>query len=295
MLKLVFEYALRAPGIGQREVCSWTDDRGRTFARAFAQETSRWIDWPGLGVFAFSAGSATVSVWPDAGVEASVIADAFARVLQPIILQALGRQALHASAVLGADGVLAFCGVARSGKSTLAYALGQDGYRQIADDALVLELAGPVILTRLLPFAPGLRPPSRSHFDGGQPCALTPSDSGCVAVAETAPLRAVFLLQQDDRLRRPEHVHRIPPVQAFSALLTHARCFDEADRSHTRRLVDDYLRVAESVPVWGVSYPPDFGQLSHLIEMIETVARDLELAKQPSVPQPRAAQAPAGR
>lgn len=274
MLTLVFEEGLNtSPGAG-REVCVWRDDRGDTFARGFAHDHRRWIEWRNWGLFAFAQGSSMVRVWPAPGMTHAAIADVFARVLQPIILQGLGWQALHASAVLGADGVLAFCGVGRSGKSTLAYALGRAGFDQVADDAVVIEPAGDGVLTYLLPFAPGLREPSRQHF--GE-CISAGAEEDRSSLPETAWLRAVFVLRQDETLSGPELPQRVQPVQAFSALVTHARCFDENDPMHLRRLVADYLQVAERVPVFSLNYPPRFAQFDDLTEVITTGARTISI------------------
>jgi hypothetical protein len=269
VLTLVFDDDSDAPASAGREVCVWRDDLGVAFARGYADDHRRWIEWRDWGVFAFSLGSTTVHAWPAAGMSRAAVADVFARVLQPIILQALGWQALHASAVLGGDGVLAFCGVGRSGKSTLAYALGHASFDQIADDAVVIEPAGDGVLTHLLPFAPGLREPSRQHF-----AECTTADvEDASPLPEKAWLRAVFLLRQDDGLSRPETPRRVQPVQAFSALVTHARCFDETDAAHVRQLVADYLQVAERVPVFSLGYPPRFAQFGELTEVITTTAR----------------------
>lgn len=289
MLTLVFEQEPAAlPDANAREICVWRDNSGATFARAFARDGWRWIEWHGLGVFTFSLGSTTVHARAATSVRESVVADAFARVIQPIILQALGRQALHASAVLGTEGVIAFCGVGRSGKSTLAYALGHQGYRQVADDALVIEPAGFHIRAHLLPFIPGLREPSRHHFDDQQTAvhSKVPVADAAPATLQNAPLRAVFLLRQSGSLSEPERPQRVSPVQAFSALVTHARCFDEADASHTRRLIDDYLLVAERVPVFSIDYPPRFVQLPWLLGVVKTVARDLGVAELSAARQP---------
>jgi hypothetical protein len=270
VLSLVFEEGLNAPPDAGREVCVWRDDLGDTFARGFADRHRRWIEWRDWGLFAFSQGSTMVHAWPAAGMTRAAVADVFARVLQPIILQGLGWQALHASAVLSADGVLAFCGVGRSGKSTLAYALSRAGFEQIADDAVVIEPAGDGVLTHLLPFVPGLREPSRQHF-GEWVSAEGTRD--CSSLPEQAWLRAVFVLRQDETLSGPELPQRIQPVQAFSALVTHARCFDEYDAVHLRRLVADYLQVAERVPVFSLNYPPRFAQFAELTEVITATAR----------------------
>lgn len=270
MLTLVLEHGSDAPAGAGREVCVWRDDRGDTFARGFVDDHRRWIEWRELGVFAFSLGSTIVHAWPAPGSDRAAIADAFARVLQPIILQALGWQALHASAVLGTDGALVFCGVGQSGKSTLAYALGREGFDQVADDAVVIEPAGDGVLMHLLPFAHGLRQPSREHFaQRGSPSVAAPN------LPDKNWLRAAFVLRQDEGLSRPETPQRIPPVQAFSALVTHTRCFDETDPTHVRRLIADYLQVAERIPVFSIAYPPRFAQFGELTEAIKATAKGL--------------------
>ena len=275
MLTLAFDHEPAALPEGGRQVSVWRDDAGSTFARAVAHGGRFWIDWRDLGVFAFSPASTTVQARAAHGVAAAVVADAFARVLQPIILQALGRQALHASAILGTTGVVAFCGVGRSGKSTLAYALGQGGYRQVADDALVIEPAALSIRAYLLPFVPGLREASRLHFDRRLGEDVPVSAALPTTTTESASLRAVFVLRQDASLTQPQRPRRVEPVQAFSTLITHARCFDEADPIHTRRLLDDYLAVAERVPVFSIGYPPRFVQFDWLLNAVTTLAREV--------------------
>ena len=275
MLHLVFE-TQPPPRHPDREVCVWRDEQGQVFARAFAQGARRWIDWPGLGIFAFAAGSHRVQVWP-AAIDRDLVAGAFARRLQPIILQALGRQAIHASAVLGRGGVLAFCGVGHSGKSTLAFAMARLGYRQVADDALVLERLESTVSARLLPFTPGLREPSRRHF-GSLTGASESSALADATLPASAPLRGIVVLQQDSSLRSPVGPDPVPPVQAFAALVTHARCFDETDAAHTRALVEDYLAIAEAVPVYSLRYPAQFGQLSSLLTQVSRLAGTLGVA-----------------
>jgi hypothetical protein len=275
VLTLVFDATIVAPDPGERELCVWRDPEGELFARALAHGERRWLIWNGLGTVTFVLGSTTVHARPADGIDRAVFADAFARVLQPIILQALGFQSLHASAVLGWGGVVAFCGVSHSGKSTLAFALAQDGYRQVADDAVVIERMAGGVDVRLLPFAASLRAGSRQHFAAS---TADPGDRGAgaaIAGGAREPLGAVFVLSQLPGLTVPAAPRRIAPVHAFASLMTHARCFDEGDAAHTRQLIDDYLYVAERVPVFELCYPAQFGQLSALVETIKETARSV--------------------
>jgi hypothetical protein len=254
-----------APATG-RQVNEWTDECGKVFARAYSSDDHYRIDWPGVGAFAFRPGSRDVLVWPAPDARHEEISDTFDRLLQPVILQALGKQALHAAACAGPCGTIAFCGNAGSGKSTLGFAMRQAGYRQLADDALVLQLEQDRVSVCPFPFAPRLRPAPRLHFGADQNHAphvdVRPAD---------LVLSAIFLLRQDEKTERPR-LALLPLAQAFPAVLAHAYCYDAQDRSHTRRLVDDYLAIVSLVPVFELQYRPDLLRLPQLIEIIEDAA-----------------------
>jgi hypothetical protein len=255
-----------APGTG-RQVNEWTDECGKVLARAFSSDDHYRIDWPGLGAFAFRPGSREVLVWPEPDARHEEISDTFDRLLQPVILQALGKQALHAAASVGPSGTIAFCGSARSGKSTLGFAMRQAGYRQLADDAVVLQLEQDRVSVYPLPFAPRLRPASRLHFGYSEQIPAPPVD---LRPADLA-LSAMFLLRQDDQIERPQ-LTVLPQAQAFSAVLAHAHCYDVQDPTHTRHLVESYLAVVSLVPVFALQYRPDLQRLPQLIQIIQDAA-----------------------
>jgi hypothetical protein len=261
MLTLVFANDQASPlGMG-RQVNEWLDDGGVVLAREFSSGDLHCIDWLGLGVFGFKAGSRKVRVWPQPDACHEAVVEAFSRTLQPLILQVLGWQALHAGAAVWHTGVLAFCGNKGSGKSTLAFAMRQAGWQQFADDALVLRLDGDRVMACALPFTPRLRPASRAHFGNGH---LLPGRETHLA---EVPLVAVFLLKQDFDLVRPR-VTLIQKARAFSELLAHAYCFDATDLTHTRQLVEDYLRVTACVPTFTLEYQPNFQYLPQLTRAV---------------------------
>jgi hypothetical protein len=220
-----------------------------------------------LGTFAFRPGSHDVLVWPKCDARHEEISDTFYRMLQPVILQALGQQALHAAAVAGPSGTIAVCGNKGSGKSTLGFAMRQAGYRQLADDALVLRPEQDRVSVCPLPFAPRLREASRLHF-GYADLSVVPSVHFQPA---DLVLSSIFLLRQEDHVERPR-LALLPQAQAFSALLAHAHCFDAQDRGHARRLVEDYLAMISLVPVFALQYRPGLQRLPELIEIIQDAA-----------------------
>jgi hypothetical protein len=81
-------------------------------------------------------------------------------------------------------------------------------------------------------------------------------------------LSAVFVLaQRADAIPAPI-LTPIPRRSAFAALLTHAHCFDEADRTAVARMAQAYLTVADRVPVFALSYRPDFASMSTLVTSV---------------------------
>ena len=270
MLTLIFAGG-EAPRTG-RKVNEWLNDKGEIFARAFSRERLQWIDWLDLGVFAFTAGSNEVRVWPEPDIQHAVVLDIFSRVVQPLILQASGWQLLHAGAALGPSGVFAFCGRSRSGKSTLAFAMRSAGWRQFADDALVLRPHQNRVMACPIPFTPQLRTSSRAHFAHGSDrvpssLELQPAD---------APLRAVYVLEQDTSLISPR-ISLVSRARAFSELLTHAEIFFAEDPKHTRRLVESYLDLAACVPVFMLKYRPNFNDLPLLTRAIVDTAGNINI------------------
>lgn len=267
MLTLVFEPRPWSPGDEPARVVNrWHDDEGHVFAVGMASERHRWIEWTDLGVFRFHESSDDVQFHPIQGLDASHARDIFVRVVQPLILQAKGLVLLHASAAAGPTGVVVFCGLSGSGKSTLAYALGRrPGFRQVADDAVVIrgDTTGAFVVTPI-PFRSRLRAPSARFFSAP---ATTVSSAGFDDPLPI-PLQAIVMLTQTSDSSRSPAFSRIAPSQAFSVLLTHAHCFDEGDRDATSAMVQTYLSMADTVPVFRLAYHPDFAALPHLLAAV---------------------------
>jgi len=270
MLRLGFATGA-APRAG-RKVSEWVDDSGRVVANSFSGETLHWLEWPGVGVFAFSTGSYDVRVWPEPRARHETIVETFSRAVRPITLQALGEgQVLHAGASVGPGGLLAFCGRSGSGKSTLSFAMQEVGCRQFADDVLLLRFEQDVITARELPFVPCLRPASRTYF----PHARYTLPSSPEPHSSDVPLSAIFILQQTTGLPGPR-ISLMPPARAFSELLPLAHCFDMEGPTHTRRLVDNYLQVVAQVPTFRLEYRPDLQDLPLLTRNIVECARRVD-------------------
>ena len=104
---LTLQLASKRPDIRRaREGCVWRDLDGSVCGRSLIAGHDRWLDWYDVGVLAFNDRSPVVKVWPVRGMTLESARAEFDRMLRPIVLQALGWQALHAGAALTSEGAL---------------------------------------------------------------------------------------------------------------------------------------------------------------------------------------------
>lgn len=243
----------------------WPDDAGGRCGQAIVAPDGRWLSWEGLGLFRIGPDGPRVDAWPLPGLDAESFARRFAREVQPIVLQARGLEAMHASAVLAPAGALVICGRSHSGKSTLSYAFRGKGWRQLADDHVVLDFRGGVAMVRPQPFTPSLRAPSAAYFGeknaGERPAAAPRQDA--------VRLAAVILLEQARELVEPLSIAPVAAARGFSDLLPHAHCFDPYDPAEQARLVNHYFALVHQAPVYTVRYRPSFALLGLLMKTIE--------------------------
>lgn len=270
MLTLTFaDSNARRTSLAGRQVNVWYSESGVCCARAFVDGSVRRIEWIGLGSFEFQLGSFEVRVTPQGEVRPDLVVDTFERLVQPVVLQALGLLVLHASAVQLPFGVVGFCARSGSGKSTFAAGLQRQGYEQFADDALVLRLSDSSVTAHALPFAPRLRAASAEYFSRA---TTDPAPQLTAVPGTTSPLAALFLVSRQTDQEAPTMVERVSALQAFSAVLTHAHCFDMDDKPAVARLVSDYLDLTNAVPVFECRYQSGWDHFPEILDRIVETA-----------------------
>jgi hypothetical protein len=264
------------PGEDEPGVDVWRDLGGAVCAVGFTRDGRHWMDVPGVASYAFGAGSRTVDAMPHSGGRPDLVREAFERTVLPIVLQALGTEVLHASAVLSRCGVVAFCAVSETGKSTFAYALGRRGYAQWADDAVAFEARGEGAVALPLPFSPRLHDDAVSALGAADAArAAGPGADGPV------PIAAVALLVRSDE-SDDTRVDRLSPTAAFPRVLEHGHCFSLDDEERKRRMLAQYLDLVSAVPTLVVTYPSGFDRLPATLdvvsEAIEATCRESDAA-----------------
>jgi hypothetical protein len=269
-LRLFFSAGVAAPPPDLRPTAEWRLPSGDLRGRAFLTASGGCVVWSGLGTFTFARDSQDVHVVAETNVDPDHVAREFPGTVEPIILQGLGWQVLHASASVARSGAgFVFCGASGSGKSTLAYAMQAAGHAHVADDLVVLSRLGADVVAWPRPFEPRLRPASRAHFTD-HPLRVRGLRR---APVEPCPVGAIFLVRQDPALAGVT-ITPVPRAQAFAALLPHVHAIDAGAGPASRELVEFYLGVVESTPVIDVAYRPDLSRIGRLVDaVIDAAAR----------------------
>jgi hypothetical protein len=276
---------------------AWLDGDGAVYARCQADGDRYCVDLPAVAAFHFDRRGARVAAAKRPGVDDRAVADAYRRGALPLVLHARGSEVVHASAVVGPAGVIAFCGASRAGKSTVAYGLSRHGYPLWADDIVALDVAPASITALALPFDVRLRPASAAMFGALPPAPANRSGAAhagrgsapatrCAgstagasrrdAEADRAlPLAAICLLARRGDASRSSAaaaLRRVSPSAAYPGVLAQAFCFrlDDADRK--RAMLERYLALIARTPVFELIVADD---LTRLPEVLDTIDRAL--------------------
>jgi hypothetical protein len=244
----------------------WRDERDAVFAWAQSVDGERWMHLPGVASYRLRPATDEVTAIPDpsAGSPRSVVS-AYERIVLPMAVQLAGREVLHASAVVAAQGVVAFCAVSTTGKSTIAYGFSRRGYGIWADDALAFEGANGAVIALPLPFQMDLRP------RGGDGSADPIEDGELPAPGAGIPLGAVCVLERDwsEGPGDPVIIRRLTAAEAFPAVLTHAYCYSLDDSERNRGMIDHYLDLSARVPIFSVVFRAGMEHVRTLLDAVE--------------------------
>jgi hypothetical protein len=254
---------------------------GSIWAYSYAEGSERWMHVPGIASFRFGPRAEESVVVPERAtppIPLSVIEDTYQRAVLPMALHAHGGEAVHASAVLTEDGVVAFCGRSETGKSTVAYGLHRRGFPVWADDTLVFDASDEVVQAVPYPYRLRIRPEAAEYFELRELRRRDTSSWTALeqAQAESAPLRCIFLLQRE-AASTPVETVRLAPAEALAGVMEHAYWF-RLDDERTRRMIGRYLVLATHVPVFRMRFWAALDQLPEMLDRTESLVRACEPA-----------------
>lgn len=244
----------------------WRRSDGSLWASCRVVEGRAEILVPGTARFEVEERGIHATVF--AAEQEPVAVDLYRRFVLPMMLQAHGAEALHASAVVGPQGVVAFCGEGGVGKSTLGYLLGRRGFCTWADDTVVFTGEAGRFRGHRLPFAFRLDPEVRARWDA------SPDEADR---APTAPLAGVAVLERcaqrasaagEGAADTDLVIRRLAPAEAFRAVMPHGCAFWLGDKERNRRMVEAYLELVSRVAIHRVTFRPDLAAAERLAERV---------------------------
>jgi hypothetical protein len=267
------------PDLDAPDTQVWDAPDGRPAAYFYLVGDDYWALLPAIGAFRVAPGGNVLAI-PEEDAPFSLVVDAYRRTVLPQALQFFGREVLHASAVVTDTGVVGFCAYSQTGKSTLAFGLGQRGYAPWADDALVFETGPEGARALALPFAVRLRPASQAYFEVEPLPAEERPEGGTITVGtESLPLTALCVLSRSEMdAAGPVVVRRVAPGDAVTSLLPHAYYVSLRDERMKARIVRAYLELAGLVPVFELSFPAGLDELPAVMDELERVVLAREAA-----------------
>ena len=238
----------------------WLDHEGRLIATGGRHGDTWWMRWQALATFWFSDTGVVRAEPVRNGLEPE-LRDSFVRGVIPVVLLARGYEALHASAVVVPQGVVALCGTSGTGKSTTALAIAAQGARHYSDDTVVYQVVDGQGIAARLPFPVRVDDSARdvvesmNHFRFG----------AAPGSREITPLHRIYHLVRDSSV--PADAPRfspIPPATRFEILLAHSHPFDMGGDDRRRAFIEHLMTVARTVDVWECRFRPSLADLPAL-------------------------------
>jgi len=247
----------------------WRDHEGRIYAYGQMLGKEHWMHLPGLASFRFSScgediAAAVASAEPD-----ELVVEAFHRRVLPMAVQVRGREVLHASAIRGPAGVVSFCGITQSGKSTIAFGLSQRGYSLWADDMVAFEMSDRGAVGVSLPFRPRLRKSAAELFAVDATAQIFPRHDPTPPAAHKAPLAIVCILRKEAAAASPVAIRRLSSADAFATVLDHACCFIPQADERKRLMVRHYLELVAVTPIFEICFRPGLTNLPVILDAVE--------------------------
>jgi hypothetical protein len=196
----------------------------------------------------------------------------------------LGREPLHATAVLTPHGVVAFVGESGDGKSTLGALLVRHGFKLVTDDMLVLTFEGDECIAHAGPPRIKLyRQIADKIFDTGYDSVpMNPVTEKLIIplnqdqiVNGPHPLSAIYLIREHDRggSAHAPSIRRLSPAEAFPKVLAATASHYAFERERLARQFTFLTRLLDRVPVETLTYPRDEDSMPALRD---AVLADLE-------------------
>ena len=247
------------------------DQQGHWAQYAALPDGSRYRRWANLLEFLVSPDGRHISARALSANEEAFQAYLLVDALSYAMVR-LGREPLHATAVLTDRGVAAFIGASGRGKSTLGALFVHGGCPLLTDDMLILTAEGDAFLAHPGPPRIKLYRAIANRIFGGS-CMGVPMNPATdkiilpldrqQAARRPAPLAAIYLIDEDGGHRpdRQPHIRRLSPALALPRILAGTASHGADEPARLARQFEFVTRLVTRVPIKALAYDRDEGDI----------------------------------
>lgn len=251
----------------------WVDPDGDRAAMFFRMPFGYLIRFPEQADFEIDLTADEIRAFPADDDHVAVTRTILHNSIAPVVGNHKGAFNLHGSAVAIDGGAIAFMGVSRRGKTTLAGAFARAGYPFLTEDVLGLEHARDTFVVQPSRAVLRLFEDSAAFLLGGD-AGFEDTGAKDEVAASTAlphasdavPLQAIFLLGTGEC--EATVVTPLTPGAALTQLIQHAFVLDVEDRRRLREHFTKLGQLATDVACYHLDYPRRFNHLPNVIESV---------------------------
>ncbi|MEM1050678.1 MAG: hypothetical protein AAGI28_01150 [Pseudomonadota bacterium] len=234
------------------------------------------IRFPGQADFLLQPEKDTfhTSAWPSPDCDGQTVANLYHNAIEPILGNHSGGLFLHGSAVVlqqakrsfGEGGAIAFLGLSRGGKTTLAGSFAAAGFPFLTEDVIDLRMEKDLYLlqpkrSKLRLFADSARflLGADASFADENIKQEVVADEGLPFAETQAPLRQIYILGADHAA--PISIRRLSNQDALSALLPHAFILDVTDKARLKAHFERMADLSQDIACHALDFTRDYAEL----------------------------------
>ncbi|MEP1422954.1 MAG: hypothetical protein ABJK59_14400 [Erythrobacter sp.] len=223
----------------------------------------------------------SVSGQPTPDCDSQTLTNLYHNAIEPILGNHSGGLYLHGSAVAvpaggsdhEKDGVIAFLGLSRGGKTTLAGSFAHSGFPFLTEDVIDLRLEGETYWlqpkrSKLRLFADSARflLGDDTDFENDDLKQDVEAGNALPFAKEQAPLRQIFLLGTDHSA--PLSIRRLSSQEALTALMPHAFILDVTDKARLKGHFTRMADLSQDIACYALDFTRDYAELPRVREAV---------------------------
>lgn len=261
----------------------WVSPQGFCMAEFHRDGQGFLIRFPGQADFSLAPHDERYQItgWPAPDCASETLVNLYHNAIEPILGNHQGGLFLHGSAVVvqpdksGAEqeGAMAFLGLSRGGKTTLAGSFARSGFPFLTEDVIDLRLEqGRHLLqpkrSKLRLFADSARFLLGQETDFEDENTKQDFEAGTALpfAKSRAPLRQIFLLGTDHSA--PLSIRQLSLQEALSALMPHAFILDVTDKARLKGHFGRMADLCQDIPCYALDFTRDYGELPRVRDAV---------------------------